>query len=281
MLFPESCRPCLEQGDYILQTNEDNKVVLFEGAVYSDTSSVINLETKKDKLGGRCRYQLKHGAHSGQFAKTIVEYQKRFKPQLECIVKGMFGDLPAGDVNNWNANINVIVGGICHQHPHCDHGRVGTYQDLEVFPFGALHGFGVSPFSLWILPPGLEYGFMHNFEADQIVFIRGDCVHAGVPSAVPRGHYEFFPLLSAGWTRRNPFWTRSSTADTTFAWQNPSNPFAYPDVGTPSDHGTMSVVYPVSVTDALMLPLKGEIHPIPKKQRHAMKKRMSAQLLNY
>jgi hypothetical protein len=32
MLFPESCRPCLEQGDYILQTNEDNKVVLFEGA---------------------------------------------------------------------------------------------------------------------------------------------------------------------------------------------------------------------------------------------------------
>ncbi len=47
MLFPESCRPCQEQGDYILQTNEDNKVVLFEGAVYSDTSSVINLETKK------------------------------------------------------------------------------------------------------------------------------------------------------------------------------------------------------------------------------------------
>jgi hypothetical protein len=29
MLFPESCRPCQEQGDYILQTNEDNKVVLF------------------------------------------------------------------------------------------------------------------------------------------------------------------------------------------------------------------------------------------------------------
>ncbi len=94
---------------------------------------------------------------------------------------------------------------VCHQHPHCDQGRVGTYQDLDIFPFDALHGFGVNPFSLWILPPGLEYGFMHTFAADQIVFIRGDCVYAGVPSPVPRGHYEFFPLLSAGWTRRNPY----------------------------------------------------------------------------
>ncbi len=120
-----------------------------------------------------------------------------------------------------------------------------------------------------------------TFGADQIVFIRGDCVHEAVSSPVPRGHYEFPPLLSAGWTRRNPFWTRSSTADTTFEWQNPSNPFAYPDVGTPSDQGTMAVSYPVSVTDALMLPLKGKTHPVPKKQRLAMKKRMSAQLLNY
>jgi len=193
----------------------------------------------------------------------------------------MFPDEPAADVNNWRANINSVVGGVCHQHPHCDQGRVGTYQDLDIFPFGALHGFGVNPFSLWILPPGLEYGFMHTFAADQIVFIRGECVHAGVPSPVPRGHYEFFPLLSAGWTRRNPYWTRPSTADTTFPWQQPTFPFAYPDVGTPSEQGTMAVSYPVSVTEALMLPLKGETRPIPKQQRHAMKKRISAQLLNY
>ena len=280
-LFPEGCRPCKEQADYILNTNEDNKVVIFEGAVYSDTSSVIHLETKKDKQGGRCRYQLKQAGHSGQWARKYVDYQKQFRPQLECILKGMFGDSPAGDVDNWNANLNSIVGGVCHQHPHCDHGRVGTYQDLEIFPFGALHGYGLTPFSLWILPPGLEYGFMHTFASDQIVFLRGDCVHAGVPSPVPRCHYEFFPLLSAGWSRRNPFWTRPATTDTTFAWQTPSHPFAYPDVGTPSDLGTMSVSYPVSVTDALMLPLKGEIHPVPKKQRGATKKRMSAQLVNY
>jgi hypothetical protein len=66
-LFPEGSRPSQEQVDYILNTNEDNKVVLFEGAIYSDTCSVINLETKKDKLGGRCRYQLKQAGHSGQF----------------------------------------------------------------------------------------------------------------------------------------------------------------------------------------------------------------------
>jgi hypothetical protein len=60
-LFPESCRPTKEQADYILQTNEDNKNVIFEGAQFCDTSSFVNNETKKDKLGGRCRYQLYKG----------------------------------------------------------------------------------------------------------------------------------------------------------------------------------------------------------------------------
>jgi hypothetical protein len=56
---------------------------LFECGFLSDTSSVIVLETKKDTLGGRRCYQLKHGSHSGTFGKRFVEYQKRFKPQLE------------------------------------------------------------------------------------------------------------------------------------------------------------------------------------------------------
>jgi hypothetical protein len=46
-----------------------------------------------------------------------------------------------------------------------------------------------------------KYGFLHAFAPDQIVFLRGDFVHAGVPSAVPRGHMKFFPLPEAGWTR--------------------------------------------------------------------------------
>ena len=280
-LFSESCRPTQEQADYILQTNEDNKVVIVEGALFSDASSWVNLDMKKDKLGGRCRYQLKLGGHSGAYQKKFVEYQKKYKPQLECILRGMFGDDDAGDVQNWLANINSIVGGVCHQHPHCDQGRVGTYQDLPVFPFVSLHGFGVYPFSLWILPQGVEYGFMHTFAADQIVFLRGDCVHAGVPSPTPRGHMEFFPLMTAGWARRNPYWTRPGYADVTFPWQHTTIPFAYPDVGTPNDQGVMAVSYPVSVTEALMHACKGETHTVPKKQRGIMKRRMSAQLVNH
>ncbi len=107
----------------------------------------------------------------------------------------MFEDEEAGDPDNWIMQFNNIVGGVCHQHPHCDSGRVGTYQDLTVFPFVALHGFGLHTFSLWLLPQGLDYGFMHEFNADQIVFMRGDFVHASVPSTATRGHMEFFPFL--------------------------------------------------------------------------------------
>jgi hypothetical protein len=275
-----TCNPTVEQAEYILQTNEDNKVVLFEGAVLHDSSSVIDLETKKDKLGGRARYQLKPSGHSGQWGKRYVEYQRKYKQQLACIISGMYADEPAGDPDAWQLNLNSIVGGVCHQHPHCDAGRVGTYQGLPVFPFVALHGFGIHPFSVWILPQGFEYGFMHTFQPDQILFMRGDFVHAGVPSTIPRGHMEFFPLHAAGWQRRNPFWLRPA-ADTTFAWQNPTFPFAYPDVGTPNEQGSMVVNYPVATTEALQLPLKNEASTISKKVRLAMKKRMSAQLIGY
>ena len=121
---------------------------------------------------------------------------------------------------------------------------------------------------------------MHTFRADQITFMRGDFVHAGVPSNIPRGHMEFYPLHAGGWERRYPFWLRGAP-DTTFAWQTPSFPFAYPDVGTPNELGHMALCYPVATTEALQLPLRNETPCVPKKTRIAMKKRMSAQLLNY
>ena len=184
--------------NYILQTNEDNKNVIFEGAVLHDNSSAVNLETKKDKLGGRARFQLKSAGHSGTWGKKYVDLCKKHQPQLATIIQGMFEGEVAGDPENWMLHFNSIVGGVCHQHLHCDSGRVGMYQDLPIFPFVALHGFGLHTFSLWLLPQGLEYGFMNEFNADQILFMRGDFVHAGVPSALPRGHMEFFPLSAAG-----------------------------------------------------------------------------------
>ena len=30
-----------------------------------------------------------------------------------------------------------------------------------------------------------KYGFLHTFRPDQIIFLRGDFIHAGVPSRVP------------------------------------------------------------------------------------------------
>jgi hypothetical protein len=80
--------------------------------------------------------------------------------------------------------------------------------------------------------------------------------------------------------RRNPFWLRPA-ADTTFAGQNPTFPFAYPHVWKPNEQGSMVVNCPVSMTEALQLPLKNEASTIPKKVRLAMKKRMSAQLIGY
>ncbi len=81
---------------------------------------------------------------------------QKHRPQLSTILEGMFEDEEAGDPENWIMQFNTVVGGVCHQHPHCDSGRVGTYQDLTIFPFVALHG----------------YGLMHEFNADQMLFMQ-------------------------------------------------------------------------------------------------------------
>jgi hypothetical protein len=86
------CRPTKEQSNYILNTNDDNKNVIFEGAVLHDNSSVINLETKKDKLRGRARFQLKSAGHSGTWAKKYLDLCKKHRPQLSTIIEGMFED---------------------------------------------------------------------------------------------------------------------------------------------------------------------------------------------
>jgi hypothetical protein len=275
-LFTNDCQPSKEQADYILKTNLDNKFGIFDNAVWSDTSSSISLEQKFDRVGARM--QLKASNHSGKWQKIFLDYTKKYNKQLDCIIKGMFADEAAGDPNNWIMKNNSIVGGTNYQHPHCDSGRAGRYQNLEMFPFVTLHGFGTYPFALWILPEGYEYGFLHTFDADDILFMRGDMVHAGVPSPLPRGHMEFYPLQAAGWLRRNPYWVKAGDKDTTFPWQLPTFPFGYPDVGTPDEKGFQIISYPVHVTQALQLPLKNDPVIVDKKVRLATKKRCAAQL---
>ncbi len=61
-------------------------------------------------------------------------YQKQYKGQADDIITGMFPAKgkrnkpnPAADVSNWVAEHNIVVGGVDHQHPHCDQGKAGSY----------------------------------------------------------------------------------------------------------------------------------------------------------
>jgi hypothetical protein len=156
--------------------------------------STINTEaTSQTKSTGK-RKRIAEG--------TIVSPHYQVRSGAPSTYKGMF-EGSAGNADNWTITTTTIVGGENYQHPHSDQGVVESYHGQTIFPFVCLHGFGIDEFSLWLLPDALEtkYGFLHTFRSYQIVFLRGDFVHAGVPSPVPRGHFAFCPSVSAGWTR--------------------------------------------------------------------------------
>jgi hypothetical protein len=178
-----------------------------------------------------------------------------------------------------------VSGKICF---HLSTSRAGSYEGLDIFPFVALHGFGLDPFALWLLPDPLHsmYGFMHTFESHQILFMRGDVVHAGVPSPIPRGHMEFFPTPHAGWRVRPAYWLRKDYQQTAFPWQHPTYPFGYPYVGQANDEGTQIMTYPTDVTHYLQCPLNdvpqtAAMRKKEKRKRKHMKQTMVFQLGTY
>ncbi len=180
-------------------------------------------------------------------------------PALVRRVEGIFpkGTLE-GQYSNWKARQNVLKGGINHQHPHCDNAIVNSYANLDIFPFVCIHGFGVEEFSLWLLPNPLarHYGFLHTFRPTQMLIMRGDFVHAGAPGLSPRGHMEFFPRESAGWTRKRSFWNQKQhKIHPTFLWQKQTFPFAYPSADDPNLDGDVIITYPPNLTRILPLPL--------------------------
>ena len=71
---------------------------------------------------------------------------------------------------------------------------------ILVFPFVALHSFGQNEFRLWVLPQPEKktFGFLHTFDKLNLVFMRGDFVHAGAVGKYPRGHMVFFFTSSGG-----------------------------------------------------------------------------------
>ncbi len=102
-----------------------------------------------------------------------------------------------------------------YQHAHSDQGRYDEYNNVEVFPFVALHAFGIEEFKLWVLsqpdkrtygfllwvlpqPDKRTYGFLHTFAPQNMVFMRGNFVHAGAVGTNPREHMDCFPRMEAG-----------------------------------------------------------------------------------
>ncbi len=116
--------------------------------------------------------------------------------------------------------------------------------------------------------------------------MRGDFVHAGVLSRVPRGHMEFFPTPHAGWTKRPAYWLRKDYKQTAFPWHHPTHPFGHPYVGLPNDQGRQLMTYPTDVThylqhqdkEALLSP---DMRQMENKMRKKVKQAMLAQLGTY
>jgi hypothetical protein len=155
-------------------------------------------------------------ARHAMAAKTqaLAAYNEKYMGQMQDIVKGMFanermtnGRDPANP-DNWHMAQNIVWGGTGHQHPHCDQGKAGSFNTDQIFPFVCIHGFGLHQFVMWLLPAKRkrEYGFPFRFPKNAMLFIRGDCIHAGAYSQLSRAHLEFWPRAAAGWNRtRNPY----------------------------------------------------------------------------
>jgi hypothetical protein len=138
----------------------------------------------------------------------------------------------------------------------------------------------------------LRCGYYH------LIVITDFCTHSNrikfCSCAVTKPMLESHPMLPEDiWSfylcpqqgtkdkRRNPFWCRVGYAQATFPYQDPYRfPFGYPDVGTLNSKGEQIVAYLIEVTRLLQLPLHKHTKASKqeKKERTAMKKRMSAQL---
>jgi hypothetical protein len=187
-------------------------------------------------------------------------YQNATQPSVLRHVPGLFPTgSDRGTFGNWIAAHNSIMGGEGYQHAHSDQGRYNEFMHLDVFPFVALHGFGEESFKLWVLPQPDKrtFGFLHTFDPKNMVFMRGDFVHAGCVGQNPRGHMEFFPRTKAGWMRPRSWWNQKHTGPPpTFLFQQPTFPFAFPYASTPDPiSGDVVLTYPTELTEKLMVPL--------------------------
>jgi hypothetical protein len=234
---------------YGMQTNQ-----IIEGfTLYEDRENVVETsEGYKTRLKTAAAKKFS----SGRPLET-TDGEESNPPRILKHVPGMFTG-SAGLASKWKMGGTSLVNGVGYQHPHCDAGRPETYKGMKIFPFVTIHGFGIDAFSMWLLPDPFsnanKYGFLHTFAPHQMLLMRGDFVHAGVPSPTPRGHMKFFPSPEAGWNQETSFWHRKGAENVTFLWQGSHPPFGFPCIGTPDIQGKQIVTYPVTYTKLLRYP---------------------------
>ena len=290
-VFTEGNAPTAEQAVFhetpadfgkpppILQT-------IFEGVVINNARIDYKLaKPVAAPQGKQARSVMKYGTQS------YNRYQEKYKGQAEDMIKGIFAKPlkkkkknPAADPKNWIVEQNVVVGGVDHQHPHCDQGKAGCYKDDSIFPFVAVHGFGINEFQMWLLPAKQkrEYGFLYQFPKNAILFMRGDFIHAGACLQQARAHIHFFPKTKAGWDDDHPYWGSNNFK----SWmKDPESflvtdlrcrPFAYPKFTARTDVGNQTVTYPASLTQDLITPLP-RTKPLKKRNRKGKNKKAGSE----
>jgi hypothetical protein len=276
-LFAPENEPTQEQANFHKTGQPSAKgpppmETIFEGVKINQSSYRFDpVKPTQARVGTELRASLKYGSAA------YKAYQKLYKGQADDIIQKIFknhtqknGSNPAADPRNWGCEHNFVVGGVEYQHPHADLAKPGSFTNDHVFPFVAVHGFGVNEFQMWLLPckHKREHGFLFNFPKTAILFMRGDFIHAGGCAQDARAHIEMYPQRAAGWDEENPYWETEKMEH----WQKNKitflipdlrcRPFGYPHMSKKNTAGDQIVTYPPKLTSDLILPIQR-----PKKKR--------------
>jgi hypothetical protein len=265
-------QPGTTRSEYTKIYNEQLRNIIEGYNVYEGQEEPLDFEDKRPE---KTRKPPKTKRNSTEFS---------LEPRLLKHVPGLF---PKGskraNFDNWVAAANIVKGGENYQHAHCDQGQYDEYSNLELFPFVALHAFGQESFKLWVLPQPDKrtYGFLHTFSPKNIVFMRGDFVHAGGVGTKPRGHMEFFPREEAGWNRTKSWWNfKSKGPIPTYLFQRPTFPFGFPSASPPDPiTGDIYITYPPKLSQNLSVPLteaqclKEGLEYVPEPKENARKRK--------
>ena len=263
--------PTATRKEYTKLYNEQLRNIIEGYHVYEGYESPIDFETHTRSMSAK---------------KAKKNGPKDIPPRIIKTVPGLFPrKSQAGKFKNWIASANLIKGGVGYQHPHSDQGRCDEFNHLEIFPFSILHAFGHKSFDLWVLPQPDKrtYGFLHTFAEENMVFLRGDFVHAGGVGESTRGFMDFYPRPEAGWYRSNSWWNHKVKGNLpTFLFQQSTFPFAYPSPSEANEDGDIVISYPTDLTARLQIPLtkamcKTEgIYPYVEEPRVNARKRKAA-----